>query len=178
MPTDVRDLIDASFDISKIDGCRFDKVKDALGRKGIEPAIPIVHLDLYNYYRLLRNGVAHCSDSVFEKAYKRIDKNAVKGYYPTLSEPQPKDSLGFNDFILCTTNIKNIADALTQSLFTHVDWKARCIANKETWLPRRSKFMSENCEKRMMNYINNTLVTFYGVKLSNDELETIIGSLE
>ena len=176
--SDVRNLIDAAFDKSKIDGCRFDKVKYALVKKGIDPAIPKVQLDLYNYYRLLRNGVAHGSDSEFENAYKRIDKKAVNGYYPTLSDPQPKDSLGFDDVILCTANIKNIADAMTKSLFPHVDWTECCITNQETWLPRHSKFMSENCKDRMMNYINNTLVTLYGVKLLNEDLETIIGSLE
>lgn len=175
---DVRDLIDAGFAESKIDGCRFDKVMDALVKKGIKPAITKVQHDLYNYYRLLRNGVAHGSDSEFEKAYKRIDKDAVKGCYPTLCEPQPKDLLCFDDFILCTANIKNIADAMSKSLFENVGWVTRCMANKDTWFPRRNKFMTIECKKRMHNYINNTLVTLYGVKLAEDDLNKIIGSLE
>lgn len=176
--SDVRELIDAGFDKSDIDGCRFEKVIDALDKKGIAPAIPQAQLDLYHYYRLLRNGVAHGSNSEFEKAYKRIDKEAVKGYYPTLREPQTKDNLCFDDFILCTANIKNIADKLTKGLFGHVDWVACCVANKGIWFRRRNKFMAKECKVRLTNYINNTLATLYGVKLSEYELEAIIGSRE
>lgn len=175
---DVCDLIDTAFAESKIDGCRFDRVMDALDKKKITPAILKVQIDLYNYYRLLRNGVAHGSDSEYEKAYKKIDKAAIKSFYPSLSEPQPKDSLGFDDFILCTANIKNIADAMTKSIFTKVDWVARCKANKDKWFPRRKRFMNTESKRRLYNYINNTLVTLYGVKLTNYDLDVIIGSRE
>ena len=175
---DVCNLIDTAFAESKIVGCRFDRVIDALNNKKIVPAIHKEQIELYNYYRLLRNGVAHGSDSEYEKAYNRIDKAAIRSCYPSLSEPQPKDSLGFDDFILCTANIKNIADAMTKSLFTKVDWVARCKANKEKWFPRRNKFMNTESKRRLYNYVNNSLVTLYGVKLTNYELDIIIGSLE
>lgn len=86
---------------------------DALSQSGISPSIEKFKKDLYNYYRLLRNDVAHCLNQDYEKEYKAIDKIAIAAFYTTLNEPKEKSQLSFDDFVLCTANIKNIADLLT-----------------------------------------------------------------
>jgi len=53
---------------------------DALSQSGISPSIEKFKKDLYNYYRLLRNDVAHCLNQDYEKEYKAIDKIAIAAF--------------------------------------------------------------------------------------------------
>ena len=162
---DVRFLIDPAFALSKIDGSKFDKLLDALSQNGISPSIERFKKDLYDYYRLLRNDVAHSLNQDYEKEYKAIDKIAITAFYPTLNEPNEKSQLSFDDFILCTANIKNIADLLTVSLLPHIDWKPLVLRNKDKLIPRHVRFLHEGRTKRLHTYVSNCVKILYGYTL-------------
>ena len=175
---DVRLLIDSQFSESNINGCRFDKVIDALKNIGIVPNIDQAKINLYHYYRLLRNDVAHRLNNSYTVEYNAIDLNTINGFYPTLAKPQPKASLNFDDFILCTANVKNIADEMTRSLLPHIHWVDLVLANIETWLPKYKRFIAEGRKGRLKTSINTRIFTLYGLKLSEYDINSIIGSLE
>lgn len=175
---DVQILIDSTFIESKIDGCLFDKVCDALSNHGIKLSINQEKLKLYHYYRLLRNDVAHHLKNDYVSEYNAIDKKAIHSFYPTLSEPQPKATLCFDDFILCTANVKNIADEMTRSLLPHIDWVRLVSANIDKWIPKRKRFVAEGRINRLKTSIKTKIFTLYGIKISDYEIENIVGSLE
>ena len=175
---DVRILIYDQFDESKIDGCRFEKILDSLNNIGIKPVIEESKVKLYHYYRLLRNDIAHQLNKDYSIEYKQIDINTIGNFYPNLSKPHSKDSLDFNDFILCTANVKDIADKMTQSLLPHIDWKRLCVVNREKWFPRYKNFIAEKNDRRLRGYIRTSLFCCYGIKFTESYLDQIIGSLE
>ena len=175
---DVRFLIDPAFTLSKIDGSKFDKLLDALSQNGISPSIERFKKDLYDYYRLLRNDVAHSLNQDYEKEYKAIDKIAITAFYPTLNEPNEKSQLSFDDFILCTANIKNIADLLTVSLLPHIDWKQLVLSNKDKLIPQYVRFLHEGRTKRFHTYVSNCVKSLYGYTLDKLTINNIIDSLE
>ena len=175
---DVKLLIDPAFSLSKIDGSKFDKLLDALSQIGISPSIENFKKDLYDYYRLLRNDVAHCLNQDYTKEYKALDKKAIAAFYTTLNEPKEKSQLSFDDFILCTANIKNIADLLTVSLLPHIDWKQLVLDNKDKMIPKYVRFLHEGRKKRLQSYVSNCVRSLNGYTLDELTINNIIGSLE
>lgn len=175
---DVKILIDSTFTKSSIDGCLFDKVSDALNNHGIKLTIDQEKLKLYHYYRLLRNDVAHHLKNDCKSEYKAIDKKAIHGFYPTLAEPQPKATLNFDDFILCTANIKNIADEMTRSLLPHIDWVKLVLDNKDKWLPNYHKFIIQNRIERLKKHINTRLFMLYGIRIADYYIDEIVSKLQ
>ena len=151
---------------------------DALSQNGISPSIEKFKKDLYDYYRLLRNDVAHCLNQDYKKEYKALDKIAIAAFYPTLNEPKEKPLLSFDDFILCTANIKNIADLLTVSLLPHIDWKQLVLSNKDKLIPQYVRFLHEGRTKRLHTYVSNCVKSLYGYTLDKLTINNIIDSLE
>lgn len=175
---EVRLLIDDQFNIGKQKGCDFERVLGALKDISINLAINQDKINLYHYYRLLRNDVAHKLSREYKAEYNAIDKKAIKTFYPSLSEPNIKSSLCFDDFILCTANIKGIAFEMTKSLLPYIKWGDRVLANKEEWIPKYKKFLIENRMTRLQSYIKTKLFNLYGVNLEDNIIESISGSLE
>lgn len=175
---DVKILVDIQFAESRVEGCRFEKILDALNNIGINTNINAEKIKIYHYYRFLRNDVAHRINKDFDAQYTAINLNAIHTYYPTLAIPQPKNSLNFDDFILCTANIKNIADEMTISLLPHIDWVNLVLANIDKWLPKYKRFLRERRLERLKSAINQMISGRYGLKLSSCEIENIVGSLE
>ena len=176
---DVRFLIDdPTFALSKSNGSKFDRLWDALLQKEISPSIEKFKKDLYDYYRLLRNDVAHCLNKDYKEEYKALDKKAIAAFYTTLNEPKEKSQLSFDDFILCTANIKNIADLFTVSLFPHINWEQLVFRNKDELIPKYVRYLGENRIDRLRTYILNRIKTRYGYTLNKSTINKIIASLE
>lgn len=134
-------------------------------------------LDLYDYYRLLRNSLAHDSRKKMkdiENIYSSIDMNSVHTYFSTLSAPHDMDSLNFDDFILFTANIKYIAENLTLSLESKIDWVEFSKRNLKLF-PKRHQFKQN--KSRLMVYVRNVISTNYGLALADSEIENIINNL-
>lgn len=175
---EVRLLIDDQFNIGKQKGCDFERVLGALKDISITLTIDQNKINLYHYYRLLRNDLAHRLFREHKAEYNAIDKKAIKVFYPSLAEPNNRSSLCFDDFILCTANIKGIAFEMTKSLLPYINWEGRVLANKEEWIPKYKKYFIENRIKRLQTYIKTKLFSLYGVNLEDNIIESISSSLE
>ena len=122
--------------------------------------------------------MAHCLNQDYKKEYKALDKKAIAAFYTTLNEPKEKSQLSFDDFILCTANIKNIADLLTVSLLPHIDWEQLVLSNKDKLIPRYVRFLREGRTKRLYTYVLNCVRILYGYTLDELTINNIIDSLE
>ena len=103
---------------------------------------------------------------------------AIAAFYTTLSEPKEKSKLSFDDFILCTANIKNIADLLTISLLPNINWEQLVLNNREQLIPKYERFVHGGRTKRLQTYVLNCIRTLYGYTLDELTINNIIGSLE
>lgn len=86
--------------------------------------------------------------------------------------------MSFDDFILCTANIKNIADLLTISLLPNINWEQLVLNNREQLIPKYERFVHGGRTKRLQTYVLNCIRTLYGYTLDELTINNIIGSLE
>lgn len=171
---EVRFLIDRGFIlINKDDASQFERLIISLNNIGINPEIPQIRKDLFDYYRLIRNSVAHNGVKKSTGIYKRIDLNEIKSMYPTLTGLQVEGFTDFDDFILCTANIKDISNLLTIALEKHINW-VDIMCQNEVIFPRHKKHNL----KRKKTYIINCIKARYGILLNDTTYDEILGSLE
>lgn len=135
-------------------------------------------ISLYDYYRLIRNSLAHDSlkkEPEIVEIFSSLNIAEVHSRYPRLSAPHDMDNLTFDDFILCTANIKSIADKLTKSLENKIDWGKFSRRNSNLF-PKLKKFRSNRT--RQVSYIKNVISDIYGIRLSDTCVEDILISIE
>lgn len=132
---------------------------------------------LFDYYRLVRNSLAHDShrnEAAITTAYNSVNITEVHSRYPKLSAPHDMNNLTFDDFILCTANIKSIADKLTLSLESRIDWVKFSERNYDLF-PRLKRFRDNKL--RQTSYINNVISGIYGIRLSDTCVDNILHTL-
>ena len=135
-------------------------------------------ISLYDYYRLIRNSLAHDSlkkEPEIVEIFSSLNIADVHSRYPRLSAPHDMDNLTFDDFILCTANIKSIADKLTKSLENKIDWGKFSRRNSNLF-PKLKKFRSNRT--RQVSYIKNVISDIYGIRLSDTCVDGILISIE
>ena len=135
-------------------------------------------ISLYDYYRLIRNSLAHDSlkkEPEIVEIFSSLNIADVHSRYPRLSAPHDMDNLTFDDFILCTANIKSIADKLTKSLENKIDWGKFSRRNSNLF-PKLKKFRSNRT--RQVSYIKNVISDIYGIRLSDTCVDNILISIE
>ena len=135
-------------------------------------------ISLYDYYRLIRNSLAHDSlkkEPEIVEIFSSLNIADVHSRYPRLSAPHDMDILTFDDFILCTANIKSIADKLTKSLENKIDWGKFSRRNSNLF-PKLKKFRSNRT--RQVSYIKNVISDIYGIRLSDTCVDNILISIE
>lgn len=135
-------------------------------------------ISLYDYYRLIRNSLAHDSlkkEPEMVEIFSSLNIADVHSRYPRLSAPHDMDNLTFDDFILCTANIKSIADKLTKSLENKIDWGKFSRRNSNLF-PKLKKFRSNRT--RQVSYIKNVISDIYGIRLSDTCVDDILISIE
>jgi hypothetical protein len=79
---DVRILIDEKFNISNKKGCDLEKIVDGLKDITITLTIDQDKLNLYHYYRLLRNDLAHRLNREYKAEFNSFDKTLSKLIIP------------------------------------------------------------------------------------------------
>lgn len=132
----------------------------------------------YDYYRLIRNSLAHDSlkkEPEIAEIFSTLNITSVHSRYPRLSAPHDMNNLKFDDFILCTANIKSIADKLTKSLGDKIDWGKFSRRNSNLF-PKLKKFRSN--KTRQVSYIKNVISDIYGIRLSDACVDDILTSIE
>lgn len=135
-------------------------------------------ISLYDYYRLIRNSLAHDSlkkEPEIVEIFSSLNIADVHSRYPRLSAPQDMNNLTFDDFILCTANIKSIADKLTKSLENKIDW-GKFLENNSNLFPKLERFRSNRT--RQISYIKNVISNIYGIRLSDTCVDDILISIE
>ena len=135
-------------------------------------------ISLYDYYRLIRNSLAHDSlkkEPEIVEIFSSLNIADVHSRYPRLSAPHDMNNLTFDDFILCTANIKSIADKLTKSLENKIDW-GKFSRRKSNLFPKLKKFRSNRT--RQVSYIKNVISDIYGIRLSDTCVDGILISIE
>lgn len=135
-------------------------------------------ISLYDYYRLIRNSLAHDSlkkEPEIVEIFSSLNIADVHSRYPRLSAPHDMDNLTFDDFILCTANIKSIADKLTKSLENKIDWGKFSRRNSNLF-PKLKKIRSNRT--RQVSYIKNVISDIYGIRLSDTCVDDILISIE
>lgn len=173
---EVRLLTGCEYDLNKFDGCHFEKTVDALKKNSILLQIDGDKKDLYLYYHLLRNDLAHHLDIECTERYTDIKQKKIKSLFPKLHAPNPKSKLCFDDFILCTAIIKDIAFEMTANLLSYIDWAARAVENKGMWFKNYNRYIGEGTE-RIKHLVYNSLLTRYGIRICEYDLDKIVEKL-
>lgn len=127
---DIRNLFTRDFSLKgdeKIS--ELDRLLASLKDLGLEPAFPCWLLPTMDYYRNVRNSVAHNrrDKNACEKAYEKIDLETLNSDYYIFKDkaPNPVETINMDDFYFYSACIKHVANYLVMVLKDRVDWS--CI---------------------------------------------------
>lgn len=174
---DFHTLLDKKIPLSRHKS-KLQSILDYLARESFAISLEDFSISLYDYYRLIRNSLAHDSlkkEPEIVEIFSSLNIADVHSRYPRLSAPHDMDNLTFDDFILCTANIKSIADKLTKSLENKIDWGKFSRRNSNLF-PKLKKFRSNRT--RQVSYIKNVISDMYGIRLSDTCVDNILISIE
>lgn len=166
-------LFNSNIQLPNVKGkCKLEKLIDLLIGNGIVNSVQQKELDLYNYYRLIRNSFIH------QLPFKSLSSVSVDISYfqmefPQLKAPNEPDLLKFDDFILFTALVKRIAFQITQSVESNICWDSFLQRNKSKFSKLR-KLKGQ----RVITYIQNCISADYGLKLSVEDINNGIGPFE
>lgn len=174
---EVKLLTGCDYDLNKHEGSHFERIIKALKKEGISLKVDDNRVKMYLYYHSLRNDLAHHLEKNNKDKYNDINKDAIKVQYDKLNAPNLKESLNFDDFILCTANIKTIAFEMMTSLPPYVNWEQRAVDNKNTWFKNYNRYSEKIDDERRKKCVFNSLLTRYGIRLLDYELGNIVDRL-
>lgn len=162
------------------DSSEIDKLIQGLQSSGVIVTVEDFKLNLEKYYRKCRNLLAHkLNEKDKQKAetlYKKLDKEKIFAFYPSFKEAlQASNFFNFNDYTLCTANLKNITDTLTTNVFNHIDWSKFDI---ERQIPKIIKLRKYgNNKERIKEGINRAIKQVYGVEIPEEYLTIVCDKL-
>lgn len=149
------------------------QVLKQLKNKGINVSIDSYKLEMFDFYRLRRNAVAHMlSGSMYISAFNKIQKSkkqVLKTYPHQPNALQSANQINFDDFIVCTANLKNIADIIVRAIESHINWK-KIGKTHPKWIDY--KVFNSFCpleRARRIGYIKSKVASLYGVQLTDEE---------
>lgn len=174
---DFHTLLDKKIPLSRHKS-KLQSILDYLAGESFVISLEDFSTSLYDYYRLIRNSLAHDSlkkEPEITEIFSTLNITSVHSRYPRLSAPHDMNDLKFDDFILCTANIKNIADKLTKSLENKIDW-GKFSGRNSNLFPKLKKFRSN--KTRQVSYIKNVISDIYGIRLSDTCVDNILISIE
>lgn len=124
---DIRELINPDFDMPGDNAMsKVEKLLYAFDKYKIAFTIPMWVLQCLNYYRLIRNSIAHSDEEkrLCQKAFEAIDKDALSKDYPIFNgkAPNPADKICMNDFYFYSACVKHFANYTVMALKGRVDW--------------------------------------------------------
>lgn len=124
---DIRNLFSRDFCIKGDDKIsELDRLLISLKNLKLEPAFPCWLLPTMDYYRNVRNSVAHNQKdkNTCEKAYEKIDIETLNSNYYIFRDkaPHPVEAINMDDFYFYSACIKHVANYLVMMLKGRVDW--------------------------------------------------------
>lgn len=147
---------------------------------GIYVSVEDYKLDLDQYYRWSRNLLAHKLNDKekdrLDHLYKKLDKGKIFSWYPSLTNALSAPcQYSFDDYTLCTANLKNIADILTTDVYNNIDWNKYNIAQLS-----KSKHLRKFIHNpdRFRQVVNGHIQSLYGIVLPDDELEILTNKIK
>lgn len=175
VPQFKEDLKAFGFDINLDyeDLSEIDKLIQGLKDSGVTVTVEDFKLNLEKYYRKCRNLLAHKLDEKdMKKArtlYNNLDKEKIFAFYPTLKDAlQASNFFSFDDYTLCTDNLKNITDTLTTDVFNHVDWSKFDVKKQIPTIIKLRKY--GNNDERIKGGIKRAVKQVYGVEIPEVDL--------
>lgn len=150
-----------------------EKLISGMKESGISISIEEWKLDLDSYYRRCRNLLAHKLDTKEEEKIKNIyaglNKKTIHDYYPTLTSSLKEPCiLTFDDYTLCTANLKNITDTLTTDVYSSIKWENMDIS--QFGIIKKYRHFSQD-PIRLSTAIKNFFHFRYGITLQKDIIE-------
>ena len=171
---DIRILINPGFvfvDDNNISD--YERLKRSLGAIGINPPKPKWLEQLEEYYRLVRNHVAHNGgdDEKCNKAFKRIDLNAMYSEYKVFEKlaPNSPNSISMQDFYLFSASVKHIANIITITLKDRIIWQ-----NLGKTHPELIKKHQSGTDRRKLA---RDVLIGYGYRYSKEDLDKITADI-
>lgn len=161
-----------------------EKLISGMKEAGISITIEQWKLDLEAYYRRCRNLLAHKLDKKEEEKIKNIyaalNKEVIHDYYSTLTSALKEPCiLTFDDYTLCTANLKNITDTLTTDVYSSIKWEDLDIS--KYGFTKKFRHFSQD-PTRLQTAIRNFFRSKYGISLPDNIIEIykrkIIDSIE
>lgn len=149
-------------------------LKQLKGR-GIKPNIEQFKFDLFDYYRTRRNVIAHnLPPSKYKAAFDKVyahKSDILSIYHNQANALDTSMNMSYDDFIVCTANLKNIADSLTVAVGNSINWE-KVGASRPSWIDyKQLKSMHFKTKEKKINFVRNTVRTLYGVSLADKECE-------
>lgn len=156
---------------------KLTQVLKQLRGRGIKPVIEPFKMDLFDYYRIRRNVVAHnLPASKYKTAFTKVytHRSDILSIYPNQANALDKSmSMSYDDFIVCTANLKNISDLLTTAVGKSVNWE-KVGKSRPSWMDyKQLKTMHFETEKKI-GHIRTTVRSLYGVSLTDKECKAFI----
>ncbi len=163
---------DINLDRDKENG--LERLKSGMKDSGIDVTIEQYKLELDKYYHRCRNLLAHklgeSEEQKIGKQFYKIDKEKVSKFYPSLTNALSSPCVfSFDDYTLCTVNLKNITDTLTTDVYSAIKWEKFKLAEEFT---KRLKKWGHN-QERISNAIKNYLSSAYGIIVKEEVIEII-----
>lgn len=124
---DIRNLFDRNFKLEENDKIsELNRLLNALGSIGIKPLFPVWLLPVMDYYRTVRNSVAHNErdKNACKKAYSNINISAIDTDYWVFKGkvPNEADAITMDDFYFYSACVKHVANYLVMALKGRVVW--------------------------------------------------------
>lgn len=156
---------------------KLERLIIALKRLGINPKLYDFSMPIYNYFRYLRNGLNHNGadegDAKLLNSFKVVSthKADIDKRFNNLNALTECGKLNFGDYVLCTANIKNIADLIVLSIESHINWDNFYLSEDNH--PAINKINGYNRE-RQISYVKNVIQTTYSITLPDDKCGVIV----
>ncbi len=156
-----------------------ERLKDGLRKSGIGVSVEDFKFNLSNYYQLFRNKIAHQLDdrdeNKIKNAFESLALEDIHKLYPSLSNALSAPGfLTFDDYILCTANLKNITDTFTTDVYRFIDWNNVDVTKLQIYKKLRS--YSQN-PTRIAKSLKTYILCEYGISPSREILENLTNKI-
>ena len=163
---------------TKRKGTKLSQLLKQLKKRGIDVRIEQFKIDLFEYYRLRRNSVAHMLPettyiSSFNKSVK--SRHLVSKTYPNQPNALTSyDKMTFDDFVVCTANLKNISDIITRTIEKNINWE-KIGKSHPYWINYKKINAICSFEKqKKIDFVRKVIEGRYGVELSDELCESFL----
>ena len=156
---------------------KLERIIAALADNRIRIEIPPLYLNVYTYYRLSRNQLVHNLDDTktgkkIEDHYKLIDVPAFLELIPMWPNALSRiNHYELDDLVAFSALVIRIADYMTQSLFSFINWSKIDTEKDNGWVIQVKQIKKKPDRiKTLKGYVKSR----YGVLLDNQQAKDFL----